>query len=142
MAKTQSRELGFYCYVAWLASYDLPICRAYIRCSVRQHESVGDIERRKIKNISLDTSRGTFFYFFLCTAAAIVFSFRHIAPHLARDLDQGFGLMVLGVHTYFWAEVVFWALIILLGVMFFFAPRVLGPASENGNNWRTLNCWG
>ena len=43
MAKTQSRELGFYCYVAWLASYDLPICRAYIRCSVRQHESVGDI---------------------------------------------------------------------------------------------------
>lgn len=94
------------------------------------------------KNISLDTSRGTFFYFLLCTAAAIVFSFRHIAPHLARDLDQGFGLMVLGVHTYFWAEVVFWALIFLLGVMFFFAPRVLGPASENGNNWRTLNCWG
>jgi hypothetical protein len=44
-----SRELGFYCYVAWLASYDLPICRAYIRCSVRQHESVGDIERRKTK---------------------------------------------------------------------------------------------
>ena len=25
------------------------------------------------KNISLDTSRGTFFYFLLCTAAAIVF---------------------------------------------------------------------
>lgn len=122
------------------------------------------------KNISLDTSRGTFFYFLLCTAAAIVFlfpvgianmvfgyilgdspctlcwgqriamifialcaffivrygfkpkyiaslliftgvglwqSFRHIAPHSARDLDQGFGLMVLGAHTYFWAEVVF-----------------------------------
>lgn len=115
------------------------------------------------KNISLDTSRGTFFYFLLCTAAAIVFlfpvgianmvsgissaillyallgtancddfhcavcffivrygfkpkyiaslliftgvglwqSFRHIAPHSARDLDQGFGLMVLGAHTYF-----------------------------------------
>ena len=157
------------------------------------------------KNISLDTSRGTFFYFLLCTAAAIVFlfpvgianmvfgyilgdspctlcwgqriamifialcaffivrygfkpkyiaslliftgvglwqSFRHIAPHSARDLDQGFGLMVLGAHTYFWAEVVFWAVIILLGVMFFFAPKVLGPASENGNNWRTLNWWG
>ena len=140
------------------------------------------------KNISLDTSRGTFFYFLLCTAAAIVFlfpvgianmvfgyilgdspctlcwgqriamifialcaffivrygfkpkyiaslliftgvglwqSFRHIAPHSARDLDQGFGLMVLGAHTYFWAEVVFWAVIILLGVMFFFAPKVL-----------------
>lgn len=27
------------------------------------------------KNISLDTSRGTFFYFLLCTAAAIVFLF-------------------------------------------------------------------
>ena len=157
------------------------------------------------KNISLDTSRGTFFYFLLCTAAAIVFlfpvgianmvfgyilgdspctlcwgqriamifialcaffivrygfkpkyiaslliftgvglwqSFRHIAPHSARDLDQGFGLMVLGAHTYFWAEVVFWAVIILLGVMFFFAPKVLAPASENGNNWRTLNWWG
>ncbi|WP_278748404.1 disulfide bond formation protein B, partial [Parasutterella excrementihominis] len=157
------------------------------------------------KNISLDTSRDTFFYFLLCTAAAIVFlfpvgianmvfgyilgdspctlcwgqriamifialcaffivrygfkpkyiaslfiftgvglwqSFRHIAPHSARDLDQGFGLMVLGAHTYFWAEVVFWAVIILLGVMFFFAPKVLGPASENGNNWRTLNWWG
>ncbi len=26
--------------------------------------------------------------------------------------------------------------------MFFFAPKVLGPASENGNNWRTLNWWG
>ena len=76
------------------------------------------------------------------TAAGLWQSFRHIAPHAGRDLDQGFGLMVLGAHTYFWAEVVFWAVIFLLGVMFFFAPRNLGPVHEDGNNWRTLSWWG
>lgn len=76
------------------------------------------------------------------TAVGLWQSFRHIAPHAGRDLDQGFGLMVLGAHTYFWAEVVFWAVVILLGVMFFFAPRDLGPVHEDGNNWRTLTFWG
>ncbi len=66
-------------------------------------------------------------------------SLRHLSMHSGRDLDQGFGLMVYGLHTYSWAEVVFWAVIIILGVMFFFAPSELGPASEEGKPWRRLN---
>ncbi|EAU01029.1 disulfide bond formation protein B [Campylobacter curvus] len=50
-------------------------------------------------------------------------SFAHYGIHAMRDLDQGFGLAVFGIHTYFWAEVVFWAVVLLLGVIFFFAPK-------------------
>ena len=50
-------------------------------------------------------------------------SFAQYGMHAMRDLDQGFGLAVFGLHTYFWAEVVFWAVVLLLGVIFAFAPK-------------------
>ena len=40
-------------------------------------------------------------------------SFAQYGMHAMRDLDQGFGLAVFGLHTYFWAEVVFWAVVLL-----------------------------
>jgi disulfide bond formation protein, dsbB family len=50
-------------------------------------------------------------------------SFAHYGIHAHRDLDQGFGLAVFGIHTYFWAEIVFWAVVVMLGAIFFFAPK-------------------
>lgn len=59
----------------------------------------------------------------IATAFGLWQSFNHISWHAHRDIDQGFGLPILGVHTYFWAEVVFWAVVLLLGVIFAFAPK-------------------
>ncbi|OPA71820.1 dihydroneopterin aldolase [Campylobacter pinnipediorum subsp. caledonicus] len=56
-------------------------------------------------------------------AFAIWQSFAHFGNHAERDLDQGFGLPIFGIHTYFWAEIVFWVVVLMLGVIFFFAPR-------------------
>lgn len=50
-------------------------------------------------------------------------SFAHFGNHAMRDLDQGFGITIFGLHTYFWAEVVFWAVVLCLGIIFFFAPK-------------------
>jgi disulfide bond formation protein DsbB len=66
-------------------------------------------------------------------------SFRHLSMHSGRDLDQGFGMAVFGIHTYSWAEIVFWAVIVLLGIMLFFAPKNAGPAMEDGKPWRRMN---
>lgn len=60
-------------------------------------------------------------------------SFAHYGNHTHRDLDQGFGLAVFGLHTYFWAEVVFWSVIVMLGIMFFFAPKFSAFTEEMGN---------
>ncbi len=66
-------------------------------------------------------------------------SFRHFSMHAGRDLDQGFGLAVFGVHTYSWAELVFWVVVVLLGIMFLFAPKDLGPVIQDGKPWRRMN---
>ncbi|TQR32494.1 disulfide bond formation protein B [Campylobacter sp. MIT 99-7217] len=57
------------------------------------------------------------------TAFGLYQSFAQYGNHAHRDLDQGFSLQVFGIHTYFWAEVVFFAVVLLLGVMFFLAPK-------------------
>lgn len=59
----------------------------------------------------------------IITAAGLYQSFAHYGNHAHRDLDQGFSLAIFGIHTYFWAEVIFWAVILLLGVIFAFAPK-------------------
>ncbi|WP_299549523.1 disulfide bond formation protein B [uncultured Helicobacter sp.] len=59
----------------------------------------------------------------IVTAFGLYQSLAHFGNHAMRDLDQGFGLAVFGIHTYFWAEVVFWAVVLLLGVIFAFAPK-------------------
>lgn len=59
------------------------------------------------------------------TAFGLWQSFAHFGNHAHRDLDQGFGLAVFGIHTYFWAEVVFWAVILLLGIMLFLLQNLV-----------------
>ncbi|QCD44257.1 disulfide bond formation protein B [Campylobacter mucosalis] len=68
------------------------------------------------------------------TAFGLWQSLAHFGNHAGRDLDQGFGLAVFGIHTYFWAEIVFWAVVLLLGVMFFFAPKFSAFEAEQGDN--------
>lgn len=50
-------------------------------------------------------------------------SFRHLGNHAARDVGQGFGLEVFGLHTQMWAEIVFWCVVVLFGLACFLAPR-------------------
>lgn len=66
-------------------------------------------------------------------------SFRHMSMHAGRDLDQGFGLAVFGIHTPFWAEIVFWAVVLLLGIMFFFAPKDGFQKPADGQPWFKFN---
>ncbi|WP_297573752.1 disulfide bond formation protein B [uncultured Campylobacter sp.] len=74
------------------------------------------------------------------TAFGLWQSFAHFGNHAHRDLDQGFGLAVFGIHTYFWAEVVFWAVILLLGIMLFFAPKFSAFDKEmEGKTYRGLS---
>ena len=73
----------------------------------------------------------------IMTAVGLYQSFAHYGNHAHRDLDQGFGLAVFGIHTYFWAEVVFWAVVLLLGVIFAFAPKFNAFETElNGEKFR------
>ncbi|CAM2950708.1 disulfide bond formation protein B [Helicobacter burdigaliensis] len=69
----------------------------------------------------------------IMTAVGLYQSFAHFGNHAHRDLDQGFGLAVFGIHTYFWAEVVFWAVVLLLGVIFAFAPKFSAFDEEIGS---------
>ena len=45
-------------------------------------------------------------------------SFRHLGNHAARDVGQGFGLEILGLHTQMWAEIVFWCVVVLFGLAY------------------------
>ncbi|MDN2925559.1 disulfide bond formation protein B, partial [Campylobacter jejuni] len=49
----------------------------------------------------------------IMTSVGLYQSFAHYGNNAHRDLDQCFGLAVFGIHTYFWSEVVFWAVVIL-----------------------------
>ncbi|MCR8685446.1 disulfide bond formation protein DsbI [Campylobacter ureolyticus] len=76
----------------------------------------------------------------IVTAFGLWQSLAHYGNHAHRDLDQGFGLAVFGIHTYFWAEVVFWAVILLLGIMLFFAPKFSSFDKEmEGKTYRNLS---
>lgn len=76
----------------------------------------------------------------IVTAFGLWQSFAQFGNHAHRDLDQGFALTVFGLHTYFWAEVVFWSVILLLGVMFLFAPKFRAFDDEIGDKkFRPLN---
>lgn len=51
-------------------------------------------------------------------------SFRHLGVHAARDVGQGFGLEIMGLHTQMWAEIVFWCVVMLFGLaLFAYAPN-------------------
>ena len=42
---------------------------------------------------------------------------RHSALHLARDVGQGFSGVILGAHTYIWAWVIHWIVLVAVGVL-------------------------
>ena len=56
-------------------------------------------------------------------AFGLYMSFRHLGNHAMRDVGQGFGLDVFGIHTQMWAEIVFWCVVMLFGLAVFLAPR-------------------
>lgn len=51
---------------------------------------------------------------------------RHSSLHVARDIGQGFAANVLGAHTYTWAWVIHWAVLIVAGKLLFFYRGSLG----------------
>lgn len=75
----------------------------------------------------------------IITAFGFYQSFAQLGMHTHRDLDQGFSLQVFGIHTYFWAEVVFFAVVFLLGVFFFFAPKM--SAFDKEMNGEAVRKW-
>ncbi len=42
---------------------------------------------------------------------------RHSALHLARDVGQGFAASIFGAHTYVWAFVIHWVVLVVLAVL-------------------------
>ena len=73
-------------------------------------------------------------------ALGLYSSFRHFGNHAARDIGQGFGLDIFGVHTQFWAEIVFWCVVMLFGLAVFLAPRFDALIEEfKGKPFRPLS---
>ncbi len=60
----------------------------------------------------------------LITAFGLWESFYHYGFHTQEDVGQGFALAVFGLHTQFWAEVVFWSVIVILSFILFFMPHI------------------
>ena len=72
-------------------------------------------------------------------AVGLYSSFRHLGNHAARDVGQGFGLDIFGIHTQMWAEIVFWCVVMLFGLACFLAPRFDALVAElKGKPWRPL----
>ena len=72
-------------------------------------------------------------------AVGLYMSFRHLGNHAMRDVGQGFGLDVFGIHTQMWAEIVFWCVVMLFGLACFLAPRFDALIAEMRDKpWRPL----
>ncbi len=72
-------------------------------------------------------------------ALGLYSSFRHLGNHAARDVGQGFGLDIFGLHTQMWAEIVFWCVVLLFGLACFLAPRADALIAElKGAKWRPM----
>lgn len=72
-------------------------------------------------------------------AVGLYSSFRHLGNHASRDVGQGFGLDIFGIHTQMWAEIVFWCVVMLFGLATFLAPRFDALIAEmRGRPWRPL----
>lgn len=72
-------------------------------------------------------------------AVGLYMSFRHLGNHAMRDVGQGFGLDVFGIHTQMWAEIVFWCVVMLFGLACFLAPRFDALIAEmHAKPWRPL----
>ena len=72
-------------------------------------------------------------------AVGLYMSFRHLGNHAMRDVGQGFGLDIFGIHTQMWAEIVFWCVVMLFGLACFLAPRFDALIAEmRAKPWRPL----
>ena len=60
---------------------------------------------------------------FLCGFWFLFEGLRHVGNHAARDIGQGFGEAMFGLHTYTWAFVVYWVVILAMAVMLFFIRK-------------------
>ena len=65
----------------------------------------------------------------LLGAWGIFMATRHSALHLARDVGQGFAGAMLGAHTYVWAWVIHWVVLLAAGVLLI---MLRGTLSGNG----------
>ncbi|CRF48446.1 putative ATP /GTP binding protein [Helicobacter heilmannii] len=60
----------------------------------------------------------------LVVAGGLYQSFYHLGNHALEDVGQGFALTIFGLHTQFWAEFVFWMVLLILGLLLFKAPTL------------------
>lgn len=75
----------------------------------------------------------------IMAAVGLYSSFRHYGNHAMRDVGQGFGLDIFGIHTQFWAEIVFWCVVFLFGLATLLAPRFDALVAElRGKSWRPM----
>ncbi len=64
--------------------------------------------------------------------------FRHSSAHILRDIGQGFGPAIFGVHTYVWVMVVFLVILIFAGVLLLLQGDKLVQWTEK-TRWEGLN---
>ncbi|MDX1675963.1 MAG: hypothetical protein R3314_14305, partial [Longimicrobiales bacterium] len=55
---------------------------------------------------------------------------RHASLHVARDIGQGFALEVLGAHTYTWAWLIHWVVLLAAGVLLLVVRGPLGASRD------------
>jgi disulfide bond formation protein DsbB len=73
----------------------------------------------------------------LLAAWGTFMALRHSALHLARDVGQGFAGSILGAHTYVWAWVIHWLVLLAAGVLLLLfrgslAERWTAPPGRTG----------
>lgn len=64
----------------------------------------------------------------LLGAWGVFMATRHSSLHVARDIGQGFAIDILGAHTYTWAWVIHWLVLIVAGVLLVLTR---GPLAAN-----------
>lgn len=53
----------------------------------------------------------------LLAGAGVFMAIRHSAPHVVRDVGQGFSAEILGAHTYTWSAAIFWMAVMAMGLL-------------------------
>ncbi|GGI76484.1 disulfide bond formation protein B [Shewanella hanedai] len=64
--------------------------------------------------------------------------YRHSSNHILKDIGQGFGPAILGVHTYVWVMVVFLVILLFAAVLLMLQGDKLSE-KEDKNSWTMLN---
>ena len=72
----------------------------------------------------------------LLAAFGIYMGLRHSSLHLWRDVGQGFSAEILGAHTYTWSMFIYWACVVMMGVLLLMLKD--GEASSEARRLRPL----